>query len=188
MAVQLKPRFISPEEYWEIEQAAETRSEYISGEMIAIASPSKAHGQIVANTSAQLVNLLQSSPCEANVGVSVEAPASFLIPDVVVYCNGGDFTGENDILKDPVVIFEVLSPSTAGLDRGHKWIRYQQIQSLMHYVLIAQDRPRIEIFTRDGESWRYIVHATLDDYIDLSHIDRKLPFAALYQRVNFDLA
>lgn len=83
-----KERFISPEEYLEGERTAPFRSEYISGEVFAMASAGKRHGRIVVNVGSALLIGLKGGPCEPSSGLSVAAPASFLVPDLVVCCNG----------------------------------------------------------------------------------------------------
>lgn len=186
MAVELKQPFISPDEYWEIEQASETRSEYISGEMFAMASPSRAHGDIVVNVGGELRSHLSGKPCRANAGLSVAAPGSFLVPDVVVYCEGAAFVRDNNVLQDPIVIVEVLSPSTSGRDRGEKWFRYQNIPSLMHYVLIYQDEPRIEVFSRNDGIWIYEDYDKLEGDFELTHIDCRLRLSDIYDGVAFE--
>jgi Uma2 family endonuclease len=184
MAIQRNPAFISPEQYLEIERTAEFRSEYISGEMFAMASPSKAHGLLVSAIDSEVGNVLRDGSCDISIGISVAAPASYLIPDVVVYCDGGDFTSDNEILRNPVVIFEVLSASTSDYDHGHKWIRYQMLPSLMHYVLVSQDEPRVDVYTRESDGgWHYDVLIGFDSVLHLSHINGEVPLADIYKRV-----
>jgi len=185
MAVQRNPIFISPEEYLDIERSSNVRHEYVSGEMYEMATPSQAHGEILSNTNSAFVNLLRETPCRSNVGVSVKAPASFLVPDMVVYCNSGDFTKDN-ILQNPVLIVEVLSPTTRNYDHGEKWMRYQLLPSLMHYMLVSQDKAQVELFTRETTGWHYAVHTGLDAVVDLVHIDCRLTLASIYERVNFE--
>lgn len=84
MAIARKPDFISAEEYLDGELAAEFRSEYISGEIYSMHAAGKRHGEITSNINRGIGNLLRGSACRPSVGVSVAAPASYLIPDVVV--------------------------------------------------------------------------------------------------------
>ena len=186
MALPLKQSYISPEQYLESQRTAEFPSEYMDGEMIAMSRTSKAHGQIVMALSRIVDTTLLGKSCEASTGIAVEAPASYLIPDLVIYCEGGAFGSDDEFLQNPVVIFEILSSSTALYDRGRKWMRYQKIDSLMHYVLIAQDEPGIEIFTREtGGGWHYEAVSGLSSIIRLSHLDLQISLDDLYQRVTF---
>ena len=154
MATARQPRFITPEEYLESQRTAEVRSEYISGEVYEMSAASKQHGEIIVNVGAELRSGLRSGTCQAGSAIAVRTQAAYLIPDLVVYCDGGDFTDQREVLNNPVVIFEVLSPSTADFDHGHKWMLYQQIPSLMHYVLISQAKPHVEVYSRDDDEWR----------------------------------
>jgi Uma2 family endonuclease len=186
MALPVKQSYISPEQYLESQRTAEFPSEYMDGEMIAMSATGKAHGQIASALTAIVHTALQNKPCESSSGIAVEAPASYLIPDLVVYCDGGEFDSDYDYLQNPVIIFEILSSSTALYDRGRKWMRYQKIDSLMHYVLIAQDEAAIEVFTREaGGGWHYDAVSGLSTVIRLSHLDLEIPLVDLYQRVIF---
>jgi Uma2 family endonuclease len=98
--------------------------------------------------------------------------------------------GRQDILLNPTVIFEVLSPSTADFDRGFKFVAYAAIPSLQQYVLIASDRPFIEIFTRnaDGLFGPGVKTERIGDAADLASIGCRLPLADVYERVEFPAA
>jgi Uma2 family endonuclease len=185
MAVQRNPVFISPEEFLEIRRASDKRLEYISGEIYEWSTGTGEHGRISANITGELTIGLRGKPCGPGVDISVLAPASYLVPDVVVYCGRGDFTEEN-ILKNPVTIVEVLSPSTRDFDRGEKWMRYRFLPSLMHYMLVSQDKLQVELFTRETNGWHYAVYTGLDAVVDLVHIDCRLTLASIYERVDFE--
>jgi Uma2 family endonuclease len=189
MAAHQRQSYISPEEYLENQRHALTPSEYMDGEMIAMASGSKAHGQITAAIMSRVYMALVGKPCEASTTTAVAAPSSYLIPDIVVYCDGGDFTPDDEVLRNPVVIFEVLSTSTEGYDHGQKWMRYQQIGSLMHYVLISQSSATVELFTREtAGGWHYQVVSGADGTLNLSHLDINVSLSDIYERVVFSLA
>lgn len=87
------------------------------GEIVAMAGNSEAHGLIVASTTNLVTSALIGKPFKTSAGVSVKAPVSYLVPDLIVYCSGGEFTKEGQLLN-PLVIFEVLSNSTELYDRG----------------------------------------------------------------------
>jgi Uma2 family endonuclease len=186
MGLPKRQPYVTSEEFWEIQRTSEVPLEYMNGEVVAMAGGSKAHGQIVQAVSMLAGVALRNKPCEASSTISVKAPVSFLIPDVVVYCNGGEFTNEDELLLNPVVIFEVLSNSTEGYDHGPKWIKYQHIESLQHYAMISQDEPAVEVYTRDSEGdWRYKLVSGLDGSVRLSHLDLTLTLADIYERVEF---
>ena len=108
--------------------------------------------------------------------------ASYLVPDLVIYGDGGKFSGQRDVLDNRIVIFEVLTPSTFNFGHGRKWKRYRDIDSLMHYVMIERNEPRIEV---NEHSWQYGTIAGLEAVIDLVHLDVKIPLTAVYERVTF---
>ena len=186
MALPQRQPYVSPDEFWKIQRNSELTLEYIDGEIIAMAGGTKAHGQIVQAISMLVGVALVNKPCEASSTISVKAPVSFLVPDLVVYCNGGEFTEDEELLLNPLVVFEVLSSSTEAKDRGTKWIKYQHINSLRHYVMISQNDPVIEIYTRPDEGrWQYEAVSGLDSSVHLSHLDLTLALADIYKRVEF---
>ena len=95
---------------------------------------------------------LKDSACRVlSEGLKVVTPENVHYPDVTVFCTPIQPT--DDQIHEPVVIVEVLSRSTGDRDRGAKWVGYRALRSLQHYVLIAQDRRRVEVYTRSDEGW-----------------------------------
>jgi len=186
MALAQKKTYISPEQYLEIRRTSDVLSEYLDGEVLAMAGNSKAHGIIVASVTRTVGNLLVDKACDTSAGISIKAPTSYLIPDLVVYCGDGEFTEVDDLLLNPLIVFEVLSDSTERYDRGHKWMKYQQIDSLRHYVMISQGEPFVEVYTRrpDG-GWNYDSSTGNTGHVSLSHLDLTLALADIYGRVEF---
>lgn len=101
--------------------------------------------------------------------------------DVVAFCGKGEFI--DGVLINPTVIFEVLSPSTESVDRGAKLSSYRRIESLMHYVLVSQDEPRVEVYTMqmDSNSWTRDVATGLEAQISLPAIGVELKLADVYR-------
>lgn len=107
---------------------------------------------------------------------------------MVVICGEPQFYDERrDILTNPTVVFEVLSPSTEAYDRGEKFLRYRmQIEALREYVLVSQHRPLVERYARQPDgSWSYSSADSLDDTVELTSIHCRLPFAEIYDRIVF---
>ena len=125
-----------------------TRSGYLDGEMFAMAGSSFNHNVIVGNILGELRQQLKGRPCRVcpnDQRVHIPATGLYTYPDVVVVCGEPQFQdGEIDTLLNPILIVEVLSPNTEADDRGEKFEHYQTIESLAEYVLVAQDRPRID--------------------------------------------
>src|ERR1039458_7517573 len=130
--------FITPEEYLEVERKAEFRSEYLDGQVYAMAGTSPAHGRIALNLGRRLDEQLEGGPCEvfvADLKVRVETAGPYFYPDLVVVCGGPQLQeGHKDILVNPKVVIEILSPSTESFDCGKKFHAYARRESLSEYV------------------------------------------------------
>jgi Uma2 family endonuclease len=182
---------LTPEQYLEWERQAETKSEYYNGEVFAMAGGSPEHSRIAANVTGALWPQLSESPCDLynsdlRVGVGANGQ-SYTYPDVTVVCGEAEFAdAEKDVLLNPTVIVEVLSPGTEAWDRGGKFERYQQIAALQEYVLIAQDRPRVERYARQAAGeWLLTVTTGLDSRLSLPAIGSELKLADVYRKVTF---
>jgi Uma2 family endonuclease len=192
MSTQTK-RYITPEEYLAIERGSEHRHEYFRGELFAMAGASRAHSLIGVNLTAELRGALKGGPCEAHASdmrVRVLATGLYTYPDASVVCQDAQFDDKHvDTLVNPVVIFEVLSPSTEAYDRGKKFEHYRTLESLREYVLVAQDAPRVEHFARlDDGSWRMTVVNGLEAALELPALACRLPLSEIYARVDFSTA
>ena len=179
---------LSPEEYLAIERHAEIRSEYLDGEMFAMSGGSRAHNLIVTNIVRELSLHLKKHPCEVYSGdqrVRIPEVGLYTYPDVVVACGEPRFEDEHlDTLLNPVLIIEVLSPTTEAYDRGKKFQYSQKIDSLAEYVLVAQDQHRVERFLRqDGNEWLLTTTTGLGSTVPLSSIQCTLALAEVYDKV-----
>jgi Uma2 family endonuclease len=189
MSAAPKP-FLSSQEYLAREREAETKSEYYDGEVFAMASGSREHSLIAANVIAELGPQLRESPCEVHTSdlrVQADGAGPYAYPDVTVVCGEAEFADEErDNLLNPTMIVEVLSPTTEAWDRGGKFERYQQRASLQEYVLIAQDRPRVERYARQGdEEWLLTVVVGLERTVSLPSIGCDLRLAEVYRKITF---
>jgi Uma2 family endonuclease len=187
--VQPQPKpSLSPEEYLAIERQAEIRSEYLDGEMFAMAGGSRAHNLIVTNIVRELSLHLKKRPCEVYSGdqrVRIPEIDLYTYPDVVVACGEPRFEDEHlDTLLNPVLIVEVLSTTTEAYDRGKKFQYSQEIDSLVEYVLVAQDQHRVERFLRqDGNEWLLTTTTGLESTVSLTSIQCTLDLAEIYDKV-----
>lgn len=181
---------ISPEEYLRFEREAEERHEYDNGRISAMAGESANHNRVYVSLTAIVGKQLKGKPCEAfspNMKVAINSAGKFFYPDLSVVCGKPLFHDDKqDVLLNPKVIIEVLSPSTEKYDRSVKFQAYQQIESLTDYLLISQDKPLVEHFERQsGGQWLYTAHRGLAAIVQLSSIDCQLPLAEIYDRVEF---
>ncbi|MDP3927348.1 MAG: Uma2 family endonuclease [Hydrogenophaga sp.] len=141
-------------EYLEWEATQETRSEFINGQVYAMAGGTLAHNAATLATGASLRQHLKGGPCRAfvsDVRVQVQSSNSYFYPDVVVACQSTELADPQSMaLAEPKVIVEVLSPSTAAFDRGGKFAHYRLLDSLQEYVLIDPDTAQVDVFRRNA--------------------------------------
>lgn len=182
--------YLSPNDYLKAERESDLRHEYLDGQVYAMAGESPDHSTICFNLAVIVGTQLRGKSCRGfspNMKVRTPPKNLFVYPDLTVVCGEPVFHDERrDVLTNPKVIVEVLSPSTEAYDRGGKWIRYQQIETLTDYVLIAQDQPQVEHFTRqpDGK-WIYTTITDLAGILELPSIECRVSLAELYERIVF---
>ncbi len=183
-----KARF-TPEQYLEMERKAERKSEYWNGEIVAMAGGSKQHSLISVNVSGELRARLKDKPCltySSDLRVQV-SPTRYFYPDISVVCGEPEFTGEEgDVLTNPTVLVEVLSPSTEDKDRGIKFAFYRQMETLTDYVMVSQEEARVEHYARqDNNHWLLADLRGMDTVLHLPSIGCELPLSEVYARVAF---
>ncbi|MDE0426786.1 MAG: Uma2 family endonuclease [Candidatus Poribacteria bacterium] len=181
------PTYLTPEEYLTWERKQPFKNEYHNGQIIAMSGASRWHNRITVDTTVQLSNQLMESECEVFAGemrVRTSPEVSYFYPDVIVVCGEPRFEDDTfDTLLNPILVAEVLSPSTAAFDRGEKFEHYKQIASLEEYVLISQDRVRVEHYHRQGTQWIHNTFQSLEDMLRLVSIECEVPLHAIYRRV-----
>jgi Uma2 family endonuclease len=179
--------FMSAAEYLDWEPTQEDRYEYWDGEVVAMSGGTRNHNRISLNFSKILDDALINRDCDvyiADVKVQVEPGRKYFYPDVVVTCDKGD--DDAQIVQFPCLIIEVLSPSTEAIDRGAKFARYRQFQSLQEYVLVQVDRPKVEVFRRNDRNQWVLSEYDLDDRLLLESIGVEIAIADLYRQVQFE--
>jgi len=181
--------FITPAEYLEIERKAEIKSEYIAGRMYAMAGVSRAHSLIAGNLFSELHAQVRGRNCEvhsADMRVKISPTSIYTYPDIAAVCGEARFEDTHiDTLLNPMVIVEVLSPSTEAYDRGEKFAHYRRLESLREYVLVAQNKMRVEHFRREGEEWILSEISEPEGTLHLPAIDCHVALAAIYEKVEF---
>jgi Uma2 family endonuclease len=188
MSINPKPT-LSFAEWLDGERATrEGRSEFVDGEVFAMTGASLAHNAIVTNISGELRNQMKGRPCQVyanDVKVLVRSANAGKYPDLVALCGEPELLDERrDVLLNPSLIVEVLSESTEAYDRGEKFALYRQLPSLQEYLLVAQDRVSVELFTRgmDGR-WTLTDYRALSDCVRLASIDCTLALSEVYVKV-----
>ncbi|WPL16003.1 hypothetical protein Thiowin_00934 [Thiorhodovibrio winogradskyi] len=175
---------ITPAEYLDQERRAENKSEYVAGEIFAMAGASPAHNLIVGNLVTELNSALKQRPCRVYPSdLRLWVADSYFYPDVSVVCGDPSFA-DGDNLMNPSLIVEVLSPSTADFDMGGKFARYRQIESLQEYVLVAQDSARVIHYQRqDDAHWLMSEITDARASVVLPSLDCALAMADIYDKV-----
>jgi Uma2 family endonuclease len=171
-------------EYLQQERGAETKSEYIAGEIFAMAGASPAHNLIVGNLVREFGTQLKKRPCRVYPSdLRLHAEDGYFYPDVSVVCGEPRFT-DRDNLINPTLLVEVLSPSTADFDLGGKFARYRRIESLHDYLVVAQDLVHLIHFQRqDANHWLMTEITDPEAVIELPSIGCTLAVAEVYDKV-----
>ena len=187
-----KAIFYTPEEYLAIEREAEFRHEYIDGEIFEMAGESLSHSRVCANLAREAGNALKGRPCEPlspNMKVRTSTASLFAYPDMTIVCGQPLFhDSKKDVLINPQVIFEVLSPSTETYDRTTKFRKYQMgNETLTDYVLVSQDKPFVEHFSKQADgNWLYRSFAEITETMRIESIDCAFNLREIYERVEFE--
>lgn len=177
-------------EYIAHERKAEFKSEFYRGEMFAMSGASRQHVRISGNLNAEARLALKGRPCAAyqsDLRVRVSATGLYTYPDVVIVCGEEVFLDkEVDTLLNPTVLAEVLSKSTETYDRGIKSAHYRTIESLQEYLLISQDEPHVELYTRKtNDTWLFRELKNLEDTLHLTSVDMSIPLVEIYRGIEF---
>ena len=190
----LPSTYLTPEQYLEIERAAEYKSEYLNGRMWPLGGTPhgmsggrRFHSMISLNVAAELLLRLKGR-CRvfnSDMRVRVSESGLYTYPDVSVVCGKPEHPAE-DLLSNPTLIIEVLSPTTEKNDRGMKFHQYQRLQSLREYGLVSQFEPRVELFRRKPEGL-WSLHQTfgLDGHARFESADCEVAMADIYADVQF---
>ena len=182
---------MTPEEYLQLERQSETKHEYFDGEIFAMAGASRKHCKISANLMRSMGNKLHQTSCNVYANdfrVKVKETGLYTYPDVIITCGKEILEDQvKDTLLNPLIIIEILSPSTESYDRGKKFSHYRQIESLQNYVLVSQDEPHIELFERQiNHQWILSEKVGLENSIELPAIEYTLPLAEVYDKIDFN--
>ncbi|HQU82462.1 MAG TPA: Uma2 family endonuclease [Pyrinomonadaceae bacterium] len=185
-ALAKKEIFMTVEEYLVFEEKSKRKHEFMDGEIFQMAGVKRNHSLIGSNVTTDLNIALRDKPCEvhgSDIKVMIRE-GHYVYPDVSVVCDEIDFDKNSTTLLNPIVIFEVLSKSTESRDRGEKAEDYFKLASLRDYVMIAQNRVRVEHYSRiGGGKWTFEVLESLDDKLILDSIDCKIPLKNIYSKV-----
>ncbi len=187
----LAQKFYSEEEYWAFEEHSSIKHEYWDGEIVAMSGGTATHSLMAMRIGASLTNQLRGKPCRAfgsdlRVKVQKSRKNFNTYPDISIACPPFEFeekrSGVKDTLLNPRVLIEVLSPSTEKFDRADKFDQYKLIESLTDYILVAQDRVRIEHYHRgEGQLWTVQSFNQRADSFALPELEILLSLEEIYE-------
>lgn len=191
MSLQRALAVFTPEEYLDLERQSEIRHEFLDGTVYAMSGESLAHSIICFNLGGILHLQLKGTKCSGlspNMKVRAGEAGLYAYPDLAVFCGEAVFHDKHrDVLLNPTVIFEVLSRSTQAYDRGEKFERYKSIETLRDYVLVSQDRPRLEHFSLQSDgTWAHAEFDGTDAELTLDSINCRVRLADIYDRIDFE--
>ena len=188
MSLQTRPHY-TLQEYLDFERSSQQKHEYLNGEVFAMGGASERYNLIVGNIFATLHAQLRGQPCKvysSDMRVKINTTGLYTYPDVVALCGDARFDDDQrDTLINPNIIIEVLSKSTEGYDRGEKFAHYRRIESLTEYVLISQDKCRVEHYVRQPDNqWLMSEASQMEESFQLPSINCSLLLADIYDKVD----
>lgn len=151
------------------------RYEYWEGELLPMAAASLVHNEIVFNIHSSIKKGIKNKGCKSyqeNVFLKLNQFNKAFLPDIIVSCNPDELIPNNNFLKSPTLLVEVLSESTELYDRTKKWEQYRRIPSLRYYLLVSQKEWHVEMYYRPNEQ-------TLFSYQSFDHLDAIIPIPEL---------
>ena len=189
MSAQPVPQF-THEEYIEHEVQSNFRHEYKQGRVEMMAGGSRKHSLLITKAVRLLDTALDGRDCEVHSEAMLVHIASANIstyPDTMVICGKPNFLDRREnIVTNPIVVVEVVSPSTENYDRNEKFRAYQQLESLKEYVLISQNEPLVEVFARtDSGPWIRTEYRGLETSVRLESLAVEIPLHKLYEKVDW---
>ena len=190
MGLPAQETYMTVEEYLAFEQQSPTRYEYVDGSIYAMTGASKNHARLSGNIASRLHAFLEGKSCESyQTEVKVKASATrYYYPDVAVTCEAAAEDPEDPyLIVQPILLVEVLSPSTQRTDKVEKFNTYLQIPGLLEYVIVAQEEMKVEIYRhrKAGDPWQGEVFTELTEQITFESIGLSLTLADIYRRVTF---
>lgn len=165
------------------EEAQPERHEFYRGETFAMVGGTARHNRVIMNLGSRIAAHLDGSGCQAfTESMKVQVADGVLYPDIVVTCGKAD-AGDEQIIADPKLVIEVLSPSTKGYDQRNKFALYRALPSLREYVLVDPSEFTVEVFTlAEAGAWTFVDQSSFGT-LTLQTIDLALPLESVFKGV-----
>ncbi len=175
---------LTEEQYLDIERRAETKSEFHDGQMFAMAGATPNHALL---TSSMIALLYPQMPAgcrvfSSDLRIKVSEVGLYTYPDCSVICGDLQYFGDQkDVVINPLLLVEVLSPCTEGYDRGKKFELYRTIESFREYLIVHQDRRHVEHYSKqDDGSWVLREHIGAEASVAITRLGVRISLAELY--------
>lgn len=178
------------EEYLKLEEQEHIRYEYYEGEVFAMAGGSMNHSNIAYNINRSLNDALGEKECfsfQADVKTELKKDGAYFYPDVVLTCHADDIR-DGCLVRNPILIAEVLLPSTEAYDQRVKSIAYRQLPSLRYFLLVSQTEPLVQVYSRSSSTALFQIQdfSDMDDVILFPELQFSLSLQQIYQRIRFE--
>jgi Uma2 family endonuclease len=178
-------RRMTLEEFLRWDDGTDARYELIDGFPVAMAPPAEAHRILALRLGSRIDAALASRrPCNAQIEPGVARPDradSYYVPDIAVTCEPNE--PGRQAMVDPILIVEILSPSTERSDRRLKMPAYQTIDSVREIVLIDADSHHAELYRRDNNHWGIELVRGADATLFLASVELRISMSELYEGI-----
>jgi len=190
MQPQEKKLFYTPDEYLNLEDRAEFKSEYYQGEIFSMAGASLNHNRIVRNLIVELSLAIAQQSYEVfanDLKVWIPQANAYTYPDVLLLAEPPQFVEKrNDTVTNPLIIIEVLSDATKDFDRSGKFEFYRTLPSLQEYILVHQDKIQLEQFIKQSEKqWLMREYTAEEISLEFANVPVHVSLANIYAKVSF---
>lgn len=180
---------MTEDEYLKFADESDIKHEFVNGKIIAMTGATIRHNVIINNISYSITGQLANKKCLVTTNdtrIKIQIKESYRYPDIVVVCGKIEYLeNRKDTLTNPIVLIEVLSPSTALIDYNQKLDEYTQIPPLQEYIIISQHDYKAERYLRQtGEDWLYSRAKGLDGLLHILSIDCQLALSEVYQKLD----
>jgi Uma2 family endonuclease len=188
---QVSPQLYTVEQYQALEEGSQERHEFYQGEILAMSGGTANHNELCLNCASELRQAARKNGCRVfteNVQLEVAEGIQYTYPDVMVTCHDEDVTAERT-MRHPVLLIEVLSPSTADRDRVWKLFRYQRLASLRHYLLVSQQYQAVEWYHRadEGSEWQRALLTLPEEAVEIPELGTRLLLTDIYADLRIPL-
>ncbi len=196
---ELEPQKLTFQEYIKLEKENNQKYQYHDGFLVAMAGGTNDHARIGGNIFGVLWSSFYSKGGECEVfnsdtKLAFKDKKKYLYPDAMVVCGEVEESeNKNYGVTNPIIVIEVLSKSTQEFDREDEFGLYKQIASLEYYILISQDKPKIEIYRKmkvekqdtNKSLWQIETITGIDKTLSFPTLDLEIPFTDIYRKVEF---